>query len=80
MDVLVRLHATLRRPTANGYQNRIAVTLNDKATVSTLLREIGLEANGEHVMVLIGSRRVWMDEQLQPGDEVHLFPPISGGC
>lgn len=78
MNVTVRLHATLRRPTPDGLQNRVTLELDDPATVALLLEALAVE-NPDHVMVLIGTRRVEQDHLLQDGDEVNLFPPISGG-
>lgn len=79
MKVTARLHATLRRPTPNGLQNRLTVELEDAATVASLLETLAIDLAPEHLMVLIGQRRVYPGDTLEEGDEVHLFPPISGG-
>jgi molybdopterin converting factor small subunit len=79
LDIKVRLHATLRRPTPDGYQNRLTVNLDEDATVGSLLEAIGLDQDQDHLMVLIGRRRVDPDHRLVPDEQVDLFPPISGG-
>jgi molybdopterin converting factor small subunit len=79
LNVKVRLHATLRKITPEGPQNRLTVDLPDNATVADLLQALEVEASPDHVMALIGNRRVEPDHPLNGSDEVQLFPPISGG-
>ncbi|RME78051.1 MAG: MoaD/ThiS family protein [Chloroflexi bacterium] len=79
MVVHVRLYATLRRPSPDGPQNRLSVDLPDGATVSDLLARLGIEQSADHVMAILNHRRVGPDHRLQPEDELHLLPPISGG-
>jgi molybdopterin converting factor small subunit len=79
MRVTVRLYATLRQPAPDGLRNRLEVELPAGATVVDLLREIGLPVDPDHVMALIDTRRVEPHHPLRSGDEVKLFPPISGG-
>ncbi len=80
MKINVRLHATLRKATPEGPQNRLTVDVPDKATVTDLLDALDVNASPEHVMILIGNRRVEPDYLLKESDLVQLFPPISGGC
>ena len=75
----MRLHATLRRPTPDGYQNRLTVKLDEHATVGSLLAVLGLDQDADHLMILIGRRRVDLDHRLESDEQVDLFPPISGG-
>lgn len=79
MEVTVRLHATLRRPTPEGYQNRLTVQLEKGATIASLLNALELEIAPEHLMVVVNRRQVEPDFNLNEHDEVFLFPPISGG-
>ncbi len=79
MKINVRLHATLRKITADGPQNRLAVDLPDNATVAHLLHALDIDASPEHVMVVLGNRRIGPDHPLNGDDEIQLFPPISGG-
>ncbi|GAB4435470.1 MAG: hypothetical protein Kow0031_17210 [Anaerolineae bacterium] len=79
MKVTARLHATLRRATPNGLQNRVSVELPENATIADLLAALAIDASPEHVMLLIDHRRVTPAQPLADGDEVQLFPPISGG-
>lgn len=77
--VSVRLHSTLRRPTPTGYQSRFTVELDEEAGVADLLAALELDLSPEHLLVLIDRRRVGPEHRLQDGDQVQLFPPISGG-
>ena len=79
MNVTVRLHATLRRPTAAGLQNRVTVELEPEATLAALLQVLNLGLAPEHLLAVVNRRRIDPPDRLHPGDEVHLFPPISGG-
>lgn len=80
MIVTVRLHATLRRPTPTGYQNRVRAELENGATVASLLEMLNLNIDPEHLMVLLDRRRVGPNHPLADGDHLDLFPPISGGA
>ncbi|MDM8528531.1 MoaD/ThiS family protein [Anaerolineales bacterium HSG24] len=75
----VRLHATLRRFTPEGYQSMLTVKLDEEATVTLLLEAIGIDLSPEYLMVVINRQRVYQDHPLHDGDVVQLFPPISGG-
>ena len=79
MKVTVRLHATLRRPASDGYQNRVIVDLADGAVVAALLQALDIDMPSEQLIILTGTRRVESNHRLNDGDEVNLFPPISGG-
>lgn len=79
MIVTARLNATLRRPTPDGYLNRLTVELEEGATVASLLDALGLDQDPQHLMILVNRRQVDLDHVLSDGDEVHLFPPLSGG-
>lgn len=79
MKVTARLHATLRRPVSGGYQNRVTVELAEGATVASLLKALEIDMPPEQLMILIGTRRFEPGHPLQDGDEINLFPPISGG-
>lgn len=77
--VSVRLHTTLRRPTPTGYQSRLTVELDKEASVADLLAALELDLSPEYLLVLIDRRRVGPEHRLGDGDQVQLFPPISGG-
>ena len=79
MKVKVRLHATLRRQTPAGYQNRLVVELEEGATVASLLKALELGIEPEHLLLVINRQRVEPDDVLADGAEIDLFPPISGG-
>lgn len=79
MIVSVRLHANLRRQTPRGLIDRLEVELGDRATVADLLRELQLDTTPEATMLLVNRRYAKPDQPLQPGDDIRLFPPISGG-
>lgn len=53
--------------------------LEEGATVASLLRSLTLDVAPEHLMVVVNRRRLEAEHSLEEGDEVDLFPPISGG-
>jgi molybdopterin converting factor small subunit len=79
LKVMVRLHATLRRPTPEGYQSRLSLELKEGATVADLLKQLELGLEPEHLLIVINRRRVEPEVTLADGAEIDLFPPISGG-
>jgi molybdopterin converting factor small subunit len=79
LKVNARLHATLRRATPDGPQNRVTVELEEGATVASLLSFLEIDMAPAYLLVIINKRRVEPDYLLSDGDEIDLFPPISGG-
>lgn len=79
MKVTVRLHATLRRQTPEGYQNRLTLELAEEATVADLLQKLQLGLEPEHLLMVANRRRIEPEDRLADGMEIDLFPPISGG-
>ena len=79
MKVKVRLHATLRRHTPEGYKSRLVVELEEGATVASLLKALDLSMEPEHLLIVIDRRRVEPEDALADGAEIDMFPPISGG-
>jgi molybdopterin converting factor small subunit len=78
--VTVRLHATLRRITEQGMQDRLELELEPGATITSLLAALGISEDDESVMLVVNRRMVVSDHQpLADGDEVGLMPAISGG-
>jgi molybdopterin converting factor small subunit len=77
--VTVRLHATLRRKTEQGPQDRLELELEPGATVASALAALGISADDESVMLVVNRRMVTADQPLADGDEVRLMPAISGG-
>jgi molybdopterin synthase catalytic subunit len=81
IDVQVRLFASLRQAVGEA---RVTRSLPDGATVADLVQ--GLAAEYPRLPTAAGAiyasvNRVYagQDTILQPGDEVGLFPPVSGG-
>jgi len=77
--VTVRLHANLRRQTAQGMVDRLAVELPEQATAGDLLAALQLDARPQAVVLLVNRRYAELSHPLHPTDDIRLFPPISGG-
>jgi molybdopterin converting factor small subunit len=77
--VTVRLHATLRRKTEQGLQDRLELDLEPGATVASALAALSISVDDESVMWVVNRRMVTADQPLADGDEVRLMPAISGG-
>lgn len=81
MQVTVKLFATLRH--AAGWAER-KVELDNGATVDTLIDvlvvlEPKLELQGRTLYVAVNQEYADRYQGLSNGDEVALFPPVSGG-
>ena len=57
----------------------MTVELDEGATVALLLKTLEIEMAPEYLLVLLGQQRIDLEHPLYEGDEVQLFPPISGG-
>lgn len=81
MKVTVKLFATLRH--AAGWAER-GVDLEDDATIDVLIdhlaaREPQLNLAQRTLYVAVNQEYADRDRVLSDGDEVALFPPVSGG-
>lgn len=81
MELEIRLFATLRD---RAGQERINVSLDEEASVQTMLLEVekrypSLAEALPTVLVAVNKSYAGTDHKLSSGDEVALFPPVSGG-
>ena len=81
MELNIRLFATLRD---RAGQSNIRVTVSSPATVQTLLDAIELTypklaPSLPTVLVAINKNFAFPETLIKKGDEVALFPPVSGG-
>jgi molybdopterin synthase catalytic subunit len=81
LDFNIRLFATLKDRVG---QDRIQLSVPTPATVNTLLAETAerypqLAPALPTVLVSVNKAYASKETALQPGDEVALFPPVSGG-
>jgi molybdopterin converting factor small subunit len=75
--IVVRLFAGLEAKTAQG-RARYGVTPTQAPTVGALQALLGL-AEGATGIVLVNGLHARVGQELAPGDEVSLFPPLGGG-
>ena len=79
MIVTVRLHGNLRRSGSEGHVDSLTMELAGGATIAMLLNALALDARPESLMMTVNRRYAGLEQPLADGDEVRLFPPISGG-
>ncbi len=83
MEVEVRLFAVFRE---RAGRERLALELPEGATVAEALRTLGRRPELEQLIAAMPVRaalnREYVDEdaRLEPGDELALIPPVSGGA
>jgi MoaE-MoaD fusion protein len=78
----VRLFATLKE---RAGQQRVRVELEEPASVANLLTTLGAEIPAlapalDSVLIAVNREFAFPDYLLAAGDEVALFPPVSGGA
>lgn len=81
MELEIRLFATLKDRTG---KDRIRISINEPATVQTLLLAVedsypSLAQALPTVLVAVNKSYADPDAPVKDGDEVALFPPVSGG-
>jgi len=81
MQVTVKIFATLRH--AAGWSQR-SIELEPGATVAVLLDTLAamdsnLGSEGRTLYAAVNQEYATGDHVLQDGDEVAIFPPVSGG-
>ncbi len=82
MQVRVRLFASLRE---SAGQERVTLTLPDGATVRDAVHALtqqfpALADAANAIYAAVNNRYVAPDTPLREGDEIALFPPVSGGA
>ena len=76
----MRLHATLRKPAPDGtLLDRLTLQMKQGDTVVELLHALNVDTPAEAMMVFINRKTAVPDQQLNNGDDVRLFPALSGG-
>src|SRR4051794_13875398 len=76
MEVTVRLFAMLRE---RAGAREVTLSLPDGARVSDALAELGSIAQGLPLVMAVNREYADEDHVLDPGDELALIPPVSGG-
>jgi MoaE-MoaD fusion protein len=81
MELTIRLFATLKD---RAGQDKIQINLSQPATVQTLLSTLAdaypaLKPSLPTTLVAVNKDFAFPNTSLQPGDEIALFPPVSGG-
>lgn len=79
MQLVVYLHTLLQKQTPSGLQSRVQVDVPEGSPVAELLRRLEITMEPEHLLLVVNGKVVEPEHELQPGDEVHLVPAISGG-
>jgi molybdopterin synthase catalytic subunit len=76
MEVTVRLFAMLRE---RAGANEVTLELPDGARVGDALAALGELADGMPLVMAVNREYAREDAPLDPGDELALIPPVSGG-
>src|SRR5215211_3304736 len=76
MEVTVRLFAMLRE---RAGARELTLELPDGARVRDALDELGELAAGLPLVMAVNREYAPEDQVLDPGDELALIPPVSGG-
>ena len=77
MEVTVRLFAMLRE---RAGASEVTLDLPDGARVGDALAELGALAEGLPLVMAVNREYAPEDQVLDPGDELALIPPVSGGA
>lgn len=81
MKLNIRLFATLKERTG---ASMVALEITEPGTVADLLAEFfrlypNLQPFRKNIIVSINQEFAGPKKQILPGDEIALFPPVSGG-
>src|SRR5947209_1912319 len=77
MNVKVRLFAALRERAGT---EEIELDLPDGALVGDALERMRPLTDGVRVVMAVNQEYAQADDELSPGDELALIPPVSGGA
>lgn len=82
IEITVRLFATLRQQA--GWSQK-TLEVEEGTTLRDLLKELesvedSVELSGRPVYAAVNKEYADTERVLSAGDEVALFPPVSGGC
>jgi molybdopterin synthase catalytic subunit len=77
MKITVRLFAMLRERAGS---DRVELDLPDGARVADALAAVDHLAGGLSLVMAVNREYAATDQRLEPGDELALIPPVSGGA
>lgn len=79
MKIELRFYATLiKYAEKNKIPQFSTVELEDGTTVTSLLNKFNIPEKDVHIIIING-RNANLEQVLQDGDRVALFPPVGGG-
>jgi len=79
MPVGVKLYALLRRYRPDLPRGgTLSVDLKADTTVGEMLQQVGIP-DGAPVVAMVNGTVRGLDHTLSDGDQLYLFPPVSGG-
>ncbi|KAF0110337.1 MAG: molybdopterin converting factor subunit 1 [Chloroflexi bacterium] len=81
MKLNIRLFAAIK---ARAETSQLSIEISEPATVSDLLDELfrqypTIQPFVQTVLVAVNQEYVNRSQLINPGDEIALFPPVSGG-
>lgn len=81
MNLNVRLFATLKDRVGAA---QVSVEVNEPATVTNLLTALtekfpAIEPSLKSILISVNQEYAERDQIIHSGDEIALFPPVSGG-
>ena len=79
MNIIVKLHATLRKYLpAGSHDNVVPLQMPEGATVADVITHLAISPAHTR-MIVSGADHLEPTTVLHDGQEVNLFPPLAGG-
>jgi len=79
MNVTVHLHTVLRRPTPDGRQGLLALSLPAGSTVADVIEQLEIAFPLDALLLVVNRKSVAPGHALADGDVLHLMPALAGG-
>ena len=81
MNLEVRLFATLKEQAGTG---QVSLEVDESSTVTDLLTALiktypTIQPFLQTILISVNQEYAKRDQSIHPGDEIALFPPVSGG-
>jgi sulfur carrier protein ThiS len=79
MVITVHLYTILQRPSPDGLQRQLELSLATSSTIADVITALAITLPVDAMLLVVNGRVADTQTRLNEGDHLHLMPAMSGG-